>query len=271
MPIFQDDFSGYPLGSHPNTWPGIPPWDIPPTTGTVVSADINYGSQQAFQEGFLQHTQAVLVGAPSVSHTFDILLGLGPNINSGIPLVAGQQGTGGYEVFGVGMNGDGTLFCRVCADPARHTTTYAGRTITGLQRNVYYNIIANCEFSVYLDISMNLLVAVQVNVAINGVQEIDKLVLTDAPSSAFTNGLGINRWVYSPGTVGGSTITNIVTNVGGGGIGPPPGSSEVRNYQGAIEVVYPTDNQANIYQGVIELVQSTVPPPTAIASCVMHS
>lgn len=266
MSIFSEDFSSYALGSNPSTW-GPTIWDVPPSSGVVEAVTLDGVPQQGFQLGTLQTT--TLGAFDSVSNQFVLNMGLGPNLNDGIPVVACQFGTGGYEIFGVGLNGDSTLFARVLADPSQHTTTPAGFTSIPLFRNTSYNIIANVFFGTYVDIDSITKIYANVNVAVNGIQEINQQVLTGVPVTTLP-GLGVNRWVFQPGTIGGSMITNIVVDNSSGSISPPSSSQPVDIYQGVIEVVYAPVPNAVIYQGVIELVQSLVPPPTAIAHCVMH-
>lgn len=274
MSVFSEDFSAYTLGTQPNTW-GSTIWDIGPfeSFGTVVSADIDNVTQHAFQLGRLQTTTVSGFSASnSLSHKFRFKMGQGPGLNVGIPIMAGQIGTGGYEVFGIGLNGDSTLFVRTCAPPSAHTTTPVGKTPYGLHREVWYDIIANVEFLPYLDLDMIFKVAVQVNVAIDGIELIDEFVNTQTLVSTFGGvGLGISRWVFQPGTTGGSTIADIEVNVGSGSISPPVAVEPATIFQGIMEVVYTADPDAVIYQAVIELVQSLTSPPTAIATCVMHS
>jgi len=199
-------------------------------------------------------------------------MGLGGGLNSGGLILSAQQGTGGFNVFGIGMNGDGTIYANVIGDPFSHQSIYAGSSVTALQRNTWYSIRADAGFVPYI-VGVNTYIHVDVFVAINGIQEIEAHIDTGVLASVLPLGLGANRWVFQPGTVNGSTIDNIVVEGGGSGpIPPPPATEPAKIFQGALEVIYDPQSisAATIYQGAIEILRGKTTPPSVIATCVMH-
>lgn len=246
--IVADDFESYSIGQTPASMAGSP-WEVAGSTGTVVAGSPDGIGANSFQLGQLQFTGALKA---SVSHKFNVYLPLGGNINTA-GLLQCQLGTGGYSVFRVGMNGDNTLFADVLASPFAHTTTYAGSTQTPIQFNTWYSIIANCIFSAYA-IGPDAYVRVEVNVAIDGLEEIAVTVDTLAKVSDISPSPGITRWIFAPGTISGSVIDNIEISDTGGAIPPPLAVAPAKIHQAVIEVVKTTEPKARIYQAVIELV-----------------
>lgn len=258
MAIFlQDDFESYPLGSHPSSWVS-PPWDVPPSTGTVVAGSPDGVGTQAFLLGLLQHTELTAIDAFSCRFSFN-LGNHGSNLAFGIGILQCQLGTGGYQVFSIGMNADSTIFCQVLADPFTHTSTYAGSTMTALHFETWYDIIANAVFSTYVSGGVTF-IQVQVNIAIDGIQEIDVLVKTNAKLSDVGT-LGATRWIFAAGAINGSVIDEIVCQTGGGAISPPVATLPANVYQEVAELLQIGNPNANVYQLVVEILHGPAAPP----------
>ena len=262
---FSDDFESYPLGSHPSSWGAGSPWDTPPSTATVVADGPNPASTQAATIGQLVAISN-LGSFGSVSHKWSMKYGLG-DLSVGIGVLECSLGVGGYSIFRVGMQGDSRIFVSVLGPPAGHQNVYVASSETFLHNSVWYDIEAN----IILGDSI-LGITAQVNLAINGHEEINELVFTGVFSGDIPGGIvGIDKWVFSPANIQGMVIDNISVSSPGGAISPPAPTEPADVLQGVIEVVQTNpDVEAVIEQGVIELVLLPTPPPSIIASCVLH-
>lgn len=258
---FADDFESYPLGSHPDTWTAFgSPWDFPGSDGTAQAGG-PLTSTQCASIGKLQAT-SILGGFASVSHKWDMLFGEG-DLTVGAGILNCTLGSGGYVVFQVGMQGDSRLQASVLGPIASHVTTYAGSSLTALHPDVWYTITAN------VILAFNIFgITAQVNLAINGVQELDVFVQTSELNSALA---AMDAWTFNPANIQGMLIDNILVTGPGGTITPVESTEPAKTFQGVMEILQNNpDTEAVVEQGVIELIMSPTPPPFAIASCVMH-
>lgn len=253
--IVQDDFESYPLGSHPATWSPTP-WDVPPSDGTVIAASPDGIGTQAFSLGELQFTGTA---QSSVSHKWIMNLGPGSNLVA-TGILQCQIGTGGYSSFAVGMNGDHTLWVTMLGVPASHESQYVGSSVTPINYSTWYWVEANVIFGTYI-IGPDAFVSVEINLAINGIEEIATGTLLSGVTEASIGGPGrIDRWIFAPGTINGSGIDNILVETGGGAIPPPPATEPATLFQAVVETLETDDPDAVIYQAVVEILQKVDSP-----------
>lgn len=249
---FSDDFESYPLGSSPAGWVGSP-WDNAASSATVLAGGATPASTQCALIGKLQ-TDMLATGQASVSHRLSIFLPVGSSLTTGAGIIDGQLGGGGYVAFRLGLNGDARLYVEVGDTIASHQRIYIASSLTSLNRDTWYDIVANVIFDADTDPTG---ILVQVNLSIDGVEEIN----VSKSTQVLPTSLGaIDQWIFNPGTVSGMVIDNIEVTGPGGSITPPVATEPANVHQHVMEAVHHGDPKGIVYQHVLEVLLG---PPTS--------
>ena len=261
--LFQDNFESYtPLGYQIGLGGG--PWDAFPATNAIVVAGSpdGVGSQSA-QLGQLQFTLPFNTNSAQMSCTMNIFMPSSGNNVPGLSMLecGGRDGSGlnPVNIATFGLNPDNTIFCTAVSNQ------YAGSTTTPIRFNTWYTVTLNLIVSFYT-ISFINYVSVQVNIAIDGIEEVNQLLLTSVVQTpSYT---GVSEWIFTGPTNHGGIMDNIVVTNIGGSISPPVATQPAKLFQALVETEIGGSAQAQIYQGAVEILIGK--PPAVRASCVMN-
>ncbi len=259
--IYSDDFESYGTGSTPpfGSWAGATNGCL---AGGVVAAVVATGS---FGIGFGTGSRIVNLGAltydgtaiyPSTTTSFRKFMNIGGNFNPPILrlISCAPSGTAANDLLLLGFSSNHKLFANVLG-------SYAGESTEVFNYNTWYELQVDAEFLVNTHVGTHS-GCVTAKIDITSDEELILSTTFDTllpVASLFA--LGVNRWIFQPATVNGSTIDDIVLedirdSIGAGGSGSPT----ARVTQAVVEYMKGHDlvlTQGTIFETVTEGTSTT--------------